>query len=95
MSADHWGECPRCRARAVVEYAQRRQAALDGYGKVTSEEYSKLCLEMDKPIAANETFREDYEIGLYKDGTFCVDYGGGCAVCGLNFEYKHEEKVKI
>ena len=95
MSADNWGECPRCKAIATVAHAKRRQVALDAYGKVSSDEYARLCTEAAKLIKANDTFREDYEIGLHKDGTFKVNYGGGCVHCGLSFSYKHEERVKI
>lgn len=95
MSADNWRECLRCRARAVVTRAKSRQSTLDAYGKVSPEEYVQLCLEESKSIETNETFREDCEIGLYKDGTFRVNYSGGCQACGLTFQYKHEEKVDI
>ena len=95
MRADNWGECPRCKALEIVKHEQRKKDALDAYGRLSPAEYMRLVIEAENPPATNETFREDYEIGLYKDGTFRVDYGGRCQVCGLRFEYKHEERVKV
>ena len=95
MSADNWCECPHCKAHAMLLHAGQRQAALDAYGKATPERYAELCTLAALPVEANETFREDYGIGLYEDGTFSVSYRGGCEVCGLTFKYEHEEKVEI
>ncbi len=95
MSADRWGECPQCKKRATVVCTQRQQKAIEAYGKVPPEEYEKLRQDAIKPVEDNDTFREDYEIGLHKDGTFRVNYKGRCNACGSGFEFKHEEKVKV
>jgi len=39
------------------------------------------------------TLREDYELGIYEDGTFEVSYHAHCSECEFKFSYKHEEKA--
>jgi hypothetical protein len=38
-------------------------------------------------------FREDYEIGMLRDGEFYVYYRGECADCGFKHEFRHEENL--
>lgn len=94
MSADNWGACPSCEDKNQKIWERWKKEAAEAYGHVPVERY----LEMRKDAGTGpgwdkETFREDYEIGLYKDGMFHVSYRGGCSVCGFLHEYKFEEKA--
>jgi hypothetical protein len=39
-------------------------------------------------------FRENYEIGVYKN-KFEVDYIGSCTKCGFSYTFSHSEQIKI
>lgn len=95
MGADNWGECPRCFVKQKERYEDKQQAVIDGYGKVSSEEYEDLKAEAAVEIAEEYTLREDYEIGIMHDGEFYVIYKGKCTVCGFSHNFKHEEKLEI
>ncbi len=92
MGADNWGTCPKCADNNRNIWERWKREAAEAYGKVSPEEYEQKRKAAEiGPDWDKETFREDYEIGLYKDGKFRVSYGGGCNVCGFNHEYKFEE----
>jgi hypothetical protein len=38
-------------------------------------------------------FREDYEIGVYSDGTFYIDYRGHCRTCGGSIKFQHSVRA--
>ena len=98
MSADNWGMCPRCfiKAKAVKE---KEKAELDSiYGKVTSERYLRALSAFDKKypdslVLIDGTFREDYEIGIDRDGEFYINYRAKCSICNFSFEYKFQQHV--
>jgi hypothetical protein len=98
MSADNWCACPKCRAKHVASLNRRRQRLNAQYGKIPADEYvSRLAAinsEPDEP--PEDTFREDYELGLSRDGSeFLVSYRGVCTVCGFGHKFKHAEPVKV
>lgn len=97
MSADNWTVCPRCFHRKQ-EGVESRKAEVDAaYGKVPVDQFDAMRAEFEKyrdePMPQN--WREDYEIGLYDDGSgaFFVSYSGSCNECGLSHEFKHQEQV--
>lgn len=105
MSADNWSPCPRCRSRridaaasALAEAVKKRDEA---YGLVGMDVFHELMQEADEArenlhVAereeGRETFREDYEIGLF-DGELFIEYRGGCGVCDLEVKFQHTEAV--
>lgn len=97
MSADNWTICPRCCEAAEKVKAAKEKKAADAYGKKPMGAYLALQEEAEKPIAIQQTFREDYEVGIDRDGGngFHVRYSGGCRACKLSFEYKYEEDVPL
>jgi len=99
MSADNWAICPRCKIRFDNERAQVQADLKKAYGTVPAEEFLRLSKEAAEDAAKEqeETFREDYAIGLSRsgDGRFVVNYGGSCSECGLEFSYQHEQKIDL
>jgi hypothetical protein len=87
MSADAWRVCPKCLQKAET----KRESS---YGKVTEEEYLRICLELDSfENGDTETLREDYECWTDEGGTFRVSYSCSCSVCKLHYEYKFEKDL--
>lgn len=83
MSADNWGECPKCSKIKAENLAK-------AYGKVPASEYQKL---LDKSKEEKNTLREDYEIWTRLSGVFSVSYSCSCSDCNFEFSYKHEETI--
>jgi hypothetical protein len=76
------------------ERREREEAVKQAYGKVPESEYLRLKEGARVSLPFGDDLREDYEIGMEKDGTFNVRYKCSCGVCGFSFEYKHTEKAK-
>jgi len=94
MSADNWTQCPRCLKRRAVE-VENKQTQLDAsYGKVPLDRFDSMRHELEtlKTDKVDETFREDWEIGVF-NGEFFVQYKGSCGTCNLRYEFKYEETV--
>jgi hypothetical protein len=92
VSADNWTQCPCCR-QAWTDELQRRGVEVEAaYGKVTPDEYERLREGLRKFAGArrDETFREDYEIGIDGD-FFVVDYCGRCDKCGFGHTFKRRD----
>jgi hypothetical protein len=92
---DHWGECPQCKAMVAKEVEAIFKKADATYGNVLLEEFlankAAANAEVAKIMARDlETFGEDYEIGLNKDGSFSLSYTGACSRCGASFKYAFE-----
>jgi hypothetical protein len=95
MSADNWTTCPKCDALAEAAYAKKRQIAEAKYGKIPAADYLAAIKDLDaNPLKRNETWREDYSIGV-NGREFSVNYSGGCRVCGLKFEYVYDATVPL
>lgn len=95
MSANNWDICPRCKQRAEAKHAKAKKDIQKSYGKVTPEEYQRRLDAVREPPELEETLREDWELGMEDDGRFHVGYFASCQDCGLEFQYKHEEKVDL
>ena len=93
MSADNWCICPKCKKKNDALNKQRILDAAKQYGVIPADEYIALAKDASKPIEIEDTFREDYDIGVYPDGSFLVSYRGQCTVC--NAEYAFGEEVKF
>lgn len=96
MSADNWTICPRCKknAEAKAEKAQADLAKL--YGKISAADFlaRSNALKDAAKEQLEETFREDYQVGMKEDGTFKTDYRGGCTECKFSFVFKEERDSK-
>src|SRR5688572_14339874 len=96
MSADNWDFCPSCDEQWQRDLAAKGAEVDRAYGKVSADEYEALKRRLKAFATARreQTFREDYEIGLH-DGTFYVDYHGRCESCGFAHSFKHATKLEI
>jgi hypothetical protein len=96
MSADNWAYCPQCKINNENEALAKFAKAAEAYGKVEPDEYMRVLDEARtfKPEEEN-TFREDYDLGVTDSGEFYISYRGGCEVCGLRHEFKHSEQLKL
>jgi hypothetical protein len=50
----------------------------------------KARAEQKSKTVVGENLREDYEIGIDRDGKFYVSYAGSCDVCGFSYAYEFE-----
>lgn len=95
MSADNWRQCPRCVKKARADNLVLQKKAAEAYGKVPAEEWQKMTAEANKPIELDETFREDYELGVCDDGEFYVSYSGYCKQCDFSHKFSKTEQLKV
>ena len=96
MSADNWGDCPRCLKNQDNEKAAAQERARAAYGTVTAKEYELLLVTANAPVKAHiETLREDYEVRMDREGTFTVDYAASCQTCGFRFSFEHSAVVDL
>jgi len=95
MSADNWMVCPKCNTAASKKRESKIQKAKSSYGKVSEDAYRNLIADAEKPSNLEETFREDYELGMKGDGSFFVSYSGYCTTCGFEHTFKHEQQVPL
>jgi len=95
MSADNWGNCPRCFKRATDSVVHLVKKANDSYGKIPVEKYLQLVEEANGKFEPSEfiTLREDYAIGIDRFGVFRVEYNARCTSCGFNYNYTHEKQL--
>jgi hypothetical protein len=84
MSADSWEICPRC-----LQQAQDKGIAdfKKTYGYTPPIDHIPIEPEDYR------TFREDYEIGLYR-GHFIVNYAGQCTVCKLRLDFRESRNLE-
>ena len=96
MSADNWTQCPRCLKRRAMEVENKETEVGAAYGNVTVERFDQMRAELEslKTDEVDNTFREDYEIGVF-DGEFFVQYKGACGTCNLRHEFKYEQDVNV
>lgn len=93
MSANNWRACPACMTIGEAKKAEMIREAEAQYGKIPATEYRALISEaeastVDEP---DETFREDWEIGLLgSQPVLVVSYGGSCDECGLTIEFNQK-----
>jgi hypothetical protein len=99
VSADVWRVCPRCKQKAEAAIEAAEMAAAQSYGEVPANEWKLMVqkvAEMRRGFdSPDETFREDYELGMDPDGEFSVGYHGQCEKCGLKHSFKHSEWIKV
>jgi hypothetical protein len=93
MSADNWTFCPRCREKHEKEWVEKVSIIEDLYGKIPAEEFISKREDLKTKPELELTFREDYEIGLGKDGKFSISYGGFCQICKFHFDYSYSKQV--
>lgn len=96
MSADNWTTCPQCSRRWTSQLKEQQEKVRELYGKVGHTVYiSELenlhAMEYEPP-ERDDTFREDYEIGVFDDELF-ISYKGQCRNCGFSVTFKHTKSV--
>jgi hypothetical protein len=91
MGADNWAICPKCRVAAIKVREKLYSKAEKAYGSKSADEYLALRAEAEKPLAMEQTLREDYGLGVGIDGVFGVGYRARCTTCGFSYEYQHNE----
>jgi hypothetical protein len=93
MSADNWRVCPKCEQQQDELEDQARQQLARLYNSRPLSEFLALAEKIALPVSPlKPTFREDYEIGVWK-GQLHVDYKGFCEVCGYEILYEHHQEV--
>lgn len=96
MSADNWTLCPQCSIRIERENNEKMKRLYDQYGIVPLDEWKELETLTHSSLQLNElNFREDYDMGVSKDGTFIVSYRGRCRGCSLSFNYKYSTMINL
>jgi hypothetical protein len=93
MSANNWRICPKCSAASNAAASEARKKTKEAYGCVSSTEYGKMVQQIKDWKSPGETLREDYELGVQKNGVFSVAYFATCTECGWSFEYRFETKT--
>lgn len=91
MSADRYSQCPKCVKGFVAEKEEKHRKSAEAYGKVTPGEWKKLVKEAESLDEPEETFRENWWLGMSPLGEFSIEYYGECTECGFSFSFKHEE----
>jgi hypothetical protein len=93
MSADNWTVCPKCYASALTKKAKLDNDVQKNYGKTSIANFLILKKEAEEfdPERIDPTMREDYELGVNRDGTFYVIYSCSCNQCSFNFSYRKED----
>lgn len=94
MSANNWATCPRCLAKSRDEI-EKRAAQLDAqHGATPAKDWMAEVRKLDdmrKPIG--EDLREDWELGVTRDGKFKVVYWCRCDKCDFAWQYRYETDV--
>lgn len=96
VSADNWTTCPQCDEKWQRELAKKGAEVDAAYGKVSPDEYEALRSKLKAfvSVRTEETFREDYEVGI--DGErFVVDYHGRCTACGFAHKFRHVSRLAL
>lgn len=95
MSADNWGDCPKCK----VLVAEKNEAEIESvnklYGTVSVEDFKYRLGRAGAHEYERGTLREDYEMGVTSHGLFYISYRGYCAECGFEHEFEHGEDVEL
>jgi hypothetical protein len=80
VSADNWAICPQCKRRDERQKEARRLEVQGAYGTMPQDEWLKALQGSLQMPPLEQTLREDYDIGIGKDGQFNVDYGASCNI---------------
>lgn len=97
MSANNWRTCLKCEALHNEEIETFSAQVEDAYGKIPVADWDALrgTLSAMQNESRSETFREDYELGVWSDGTFSVSYSGSCDTCGFKYRYQFEDEEPL
>jgi hypothetical protein len=90
MSADRWGECPRCRKQDRLERSVAQRDLDNLYGKVPMGEFLRKQSDLKDKPALDSTMREDYELYVDEEGIFHINFGCYCKECGLDWTFAKE-----
>ena len=94
MSADNWGICPKCWAKARSEHTMLTDSLESLYGQIPLDEFDVMRARQQKGVNDEDyrTLREDYEFYLNEDTwEFYASYSGWCTECSWGFDFKHVE----
>jgi hypothetical protein len=103
MSAKNWTACPRCVKRANDLKADdrarlKKKLARGTDWEPTDEVLGHLADEIrqaQQPPVVRDTLREDYALGINKDGMFEIVYRAKCQECSYTHEFKQSQPTKV
>ncbi len=95
MSADNWGLCPQCKANSVADKIKSDAELAASYGSIPADKWLAMKEKAENPAELEETLREDYEFYIDEVGGFSATYSCSCEACGFEYEFKHEEQLKV
>lgn len=94
MSADSYGECPRCLLRRKREYEEEQRWLETQYGKADAISWAqamatfKASAEPEWGDEKHRTLREYHELYVDEDGVLHARYSGSCDKCDFAVEWK-------
>ena len=91
MSANNWTDCPKCREASRIAKDLALQLATEAHGKVPVGECEKMLTDTVAMGFVSNSLREDYSLGLSREGKFEVRYRAYCATCGFEYTFHEEE----
>lgn len=96
MSADNWTICPKCERKDHDEKEKALKKATESYGRVPADQYEHMIAEARKEFneQIEESFREDYEIGLIGD-EFAITYQGSCRNCKFTYSFSFQKQLEV
>jgi len=95
MSADNWGDCPKCKVLVAEKNAAEIESVNKLYGTVTVEDFKYKLSRAGSHEYEHGTLREDYQICTTSHGQFYIGYECYCAKCGFEHKFKHSEDIKL
>lgn len=92
MSADNYAYCPKCLKRRRQEIAEAAANLENAYGKVGVDAYLLAHATFMKMSETDigEFMREDYDLGVDRDGQFTVNFRCRCERCQFIFNFKFQ-----
>jgi hypothetical protein len=95
VNASNWAVCPKCLRKRREAVAKAEKKSSDSYGKVSKEAYQSLHKKAADLASEGQepTLQEDYELGIYEDGSFYVRYTANCEQCSFGHRFVHDEQV--
>jgi hypothetical protein len=97
MSADNYTVCPRCAEVQRAEITKAEANLQKSYGQVSADAYllAAAALEKLKAEPMPQNLREDYELGIDRNGDFECSYSCSCSVCRWSWEFKHHAEPNV
>lgn len=97
MGADNYTICPKCKLQHEEEIKNKHAELYTGRDKMTLDEFRVAfdsIVELQRKDLEN-SFREDYEIGVFDGELFEINYRGSCNICKFKFDYKYNQPIEV